>query len=537
MGRLTYANGPAVLFVDDDKGNLKVLQIHLSRDFKVFTAQNATEAMELLERHGEEIALVVTDQRMPGTTGTEFLVKVRQLFPAIERMIITAFADLPPIIEAINNGQISGYISKPWNPTEVRVILYGGIERYCLRRSLQEANLKLLRSEQDSVLGVLAAGIGHEINNPAGAVMLNLGLMADFLAPIRAALEAAAPPELPTLREGLDEIETCIEESQTALKVIAQITQDLRVLSRLDGEPTPEPADVNAIIATSLRFLDKQIKYRGSATQSLRAKRSARINPSKLTQVLINLCTNAIHAVDEIAEARAGLISISSWDDPSGRVVIEVEDNGAGISKEILPRIFDPFFSTKSHKLGLGLGLAISKNIVEQAGGTIAAHSSVGVGTRFVIGLPALPEDSEEGQPKAAPLGASTPSAYSILIIDDDDAMLAALRRIFAGKLEVHTASDGASGITALESSSFDVILCDLMMPSPDGLDVYEYVRTHKALHLNRLIFITGGTFTPRLKKFYEEIQGVMPVLLKPFTPAQVQAAIDQIVALRRAPS
>ena len=81
MGRKSYIDGPAVLFVDDDVGNLKVLQIHLSRDYKVLISQNTTDAMGILERQSDEIGLVVADQRMPGTTGTEFLVKVRQLFP------------------------------------------------------------------------------------------------------------------------------------------------------------------------------------------------------------------------------------------------------------------------------------------------------------------------------------------------------------------------------------------------------------------------------------------------------------------------
>jgi signal transduction histidine kinase len=531
MARKSYADGPAILFVDDDAGNLKVLQIHLSRDFKVLVAQNATEAMEILEYHADEIGLVVSDQRMPGTTGTEFLVKVRQLYPAVERMIITAFADLPPIIEAINNGQISGYISKPWNPTEVRVILYGGVERFCLKRSLQEANLKLLRSEQDSVLGVLAAGIGREINNPAGAVMLSLGMISETLPAIKAALVAASPPGLDALQEDFQQIEESVAESVGAVQVISEITRDLRVLSRLDGQPAPEPTDVNTVIKSSLRFLHKQIKYRGTTQQNLRATLAANVNPSKLTQVLINLCTNAIHAVDEVAAEHPGMISITSWDDPPARVIIEVEDNGHGIPKDIQSRVFDPFFTTKGHKVGLGLGLAISKSIVEQMGGTIAIHSAGGVGTRLVIHLPAGPWP-EVRAPSTEKTGASVfPPGRSILIIDDDEWVLAALTRMLRGKLAVHAVADGAAGISALESASYDVILCDMMMPTPDGQDLYEYVRDHKGDHLGRLLFVTGGTFTPRLKKFHEEIEGVVPVLLKPFSPAQVHTAIDKILS------
>ena len=94
----------------------------------------------------------------------------------------------------------------------------------------------------------------------------------------------------------------------------------------------------------------------------------------------------------------------------------------------------------------------------------------------------------------------------------------------------MHVTFDGAAGIKALEGSSFDAILCDLMMATPDGQDVYEYLQQHKADHLDRLLYITGGVFTPRLKKFYAEIEGTMPVLQKPFTLQQVHAAIDKII-------
>ena len=122
------------------------------------------------------------------------------------------------------------------------------------------------------------------------------------------------------------------------------------------------------------------------------------------------------------------------------------------------------------------------------------------------------------------------PSGRSILIIDDDEGVLGALKRIFRGKLEVHAADDGAAGISALKNSSYDAILCDMMMPTPDGKDVYEYLRENKEEHVGRLVFITGGTFTPRLKQFYEQIEGVIPVLLKPFSPAQVLSAIEKIL-------
>ena len=508
-----------------------MLRIHLSRDFKVLVAQNATEALAQLQEHGDEVGLVVADQRMPGTTGTEFLVTVRKLYPDIERMIITAYADLPPIIEAINEGQISGFISKPWNPTEVRLLLQGGIERFCLRQSLKQADLRLMRSEQNNVLGVLAAGIGHEINNPANVLMFNLASITEALRPVRKAIEHAAPPDLDLLLDQLHEVDTCISESTSALHVITEVTRNLRTLCRLNGQPKLEATDVNEAIRSSLGFMKKQIAYRGTTQHDLRATRAAHANRAKLTQVLINLCTNAVHAIDDVTEERSGRIRISSWDDSSGYVVIEVEDNGPGVPKDVEARVFDPFFTTKNDRMGLGIGLTISKNIVEQMGGTIALHSSVGVGTRLVVRLPSVAEENPAEVAANDADRVSGGTACSILIIDDDERFCSALERMVRGKFEVDIKRDGKSGIAALRDRSFDVIMCDLMMPSPDGREVYEYIVQHKPDHVGRVVFMTGGAFTPRLKQFCEEIEGVVPILRKPFSFEELSAAIGDKAA------
>lgn len=534
MGKKNYLEGPTILFVDDDVGNLKVLQIHLSRDFKILVSQNATEALGILEKRSQEIGLVIADQRMPGITGTEFLVKVRQLYPGLERMIITAYADLPPIIEAINDGQISGYISKPWNPTAVRVILRGGIERFCLRRSLEEANLKLLRSEQNSVLGFLAAGIGHEINNPAAVILLNLNLLSEMLEPLKDAWFAAADPEeLPSRQQSFQQVEVCIADSQKAVELLSGISRDLRILSRLDHteELSREPTDVNSIIKRSLGFMHKQIEYRGGIQQNLGATCKAFISPSKLTQVLINLCTNAIHALDEVKDDREKVLTISSWDDPlNEEVQVEIEDNGKGIPKDVFPRIFDAFFTTKTKAMGLGLGLAISKNVIEQMGGRIKVRSVPDLGTSFTMHFPMWKREGAS-EPEALPeVTLPSKSGYSVLVIDDDVSLSSAMGRTLESKFRVETVFDGSAGIEALQRSSFDAILCDLMMPPPDGRDIYEYLKKHKSDHLDRLLFITGGTFTPKLKEFFKEIEGKTPVLMKPFTFTQLYAAIGKLL-------
>ena len=530
-----FHEGPAILFVDDDVGNLRVLEIHLARDFLILTAQNGTEALEILERRHQEIGLVVSDQRMAGMSGVEFLVKVRQDYPKIERMIITAYADLPPIIEAINSGRIGGYISKPWNPTELRVMLRSGVERYNLRRSLEEAQLKLFRSEQNSVLGFLAAGVGHEVNNPCGVILMNLQLLTENLEPLLDAWQGASAEVAASHRERIDEIRRCVGECEDAVGALAVISADLRELSLQERseEPTREPTDVNAIAQRCLRFLQKQIEYRGEVRESLAATRGVSIHPGRLTQVMINLCTNAMQAMDRVEDDRAPLLSVTSHDHPDGgEVLVEIEDNGVGIPSEILPRVFDPFFTTKEDALGLGLGLAISRNIVESAGGRIELRSSPSLGTTFTLGLPVWQEREARSEREDGDSPTSAGEARPVLVIEDDEALRRVLRRALGARYEVETASGGAEGLERLETGRYGAAVCDMMMPRPDGRDVYRQLVAQRSPLAERFVLITGGAVTPACRDFLHEVENRIDVLFKPFAPAKLCAAIER--ALRR---
>lgn len=138
---------PTILFVDDDQGNNEVLRIHFESEFDMIFASSGAEAMEILSIEWPKIGLVVSDQRMCGMTGTQLLDKIRRSWPNIELMLITAYSDIEPLIEAVNESRVSGYIHKPWKASDVRSVLREGLSRY-ISSSMGRRALCAMQGEQ-----------------------------------------------------------------------------------------------------------------------------------------------------------------------------------------------------------------------------------------------------------------------------------------------------------------------------------------------------------------------------------------------------
>ncbi|HEY5600418.1 MAG TPA: response regulator, partial [Candidatus Manganitrophaceae bacterium] len=166
-----YKNYP-VLFVDDEEMSVIGFAEQYNRDFTIFTAQSGNEALDLLQKH-PEIALIITDQRMPGMSGVELLTQARIIAGEVVRMLITAYTDMDVVVEAINKGNVYRYINKPYNEEDLRFAVMQGIERYFLLRERDrlyaekvEALKRVSRANRLTAIGILAAGMAHEINNP-----------------------------------------------------------------------------------------------------------------------------------------------------------------------------------------------------------------------------------------------------------------------------------------------------------------------------------------------------------------------------------
>jgi signal transduction histidine kinase len=237
--------------------------------------------------------------------------------------------------------------------------------------------------DRRAAIGILAAGIGHEINNPLAYVLANL----EFVATEIDVLVGELPLEA---RERLEprilDLNLALADTSQGAQRVRTIISDLRTFSR--GDEAGTLVDVRKVLDASARMAAVQIRQRATIVKRY-AEDVAPVlaSDSRLGQVFLNLVVNAVQALPEGGAPEQNRIELNVRDE-GGFVHIEVVDTGSGIPADILPRVFEPFFTTKPVGQGTGLGLGICRRIVAELGGDIGVTSKVGVGTRFLVRLP-----------------------------------------------------------------------------------------------------------------------------------------------------
>ncbi|MFS8065613.1 MAG: ATP-binding protein [Byssovorax sp.] len=391
------------------------------------------------------------------------------------------------------------------------------------------ARTRLIQNDRLATLGTLAAGIAHEINNPAAFILLGLDML-DRL------LKGAGITMDPAASEGAAEL---LHELRDSIRRIVDIARDLRLFASSPSQDNGRRTviDVNRTVESALSLTRGQIIERAQLHRSLEEVPPVLMDDGRLAQVLVNLLVNAAQAIPK-AYGRDHSITVSTRSDGQ-TVEIEVRDTGVGIPREILARIWQPFFTTKSADLGTGLGLAISREIVERAGGRIWAESPLPrldgsadsaadstSGARFVISLPAAGTgESEAPTPILSPLPQIPAARVRVLVVEDEPSLAKALANELGRLHHVVLASSAAEALTQMEGESFDVVLCDLRMPGMSGEALYTRVEQIDQVHARRFIFMTGVGFGADVERFLAAAG--RPVLEKPFS---ADAALDAIV-------
>ena len=371
----------SVLFVDDDEGNLVVCSAATGDEFDVLTAPGAEAALELMQHH--EVGVLVADQRMPGTTGVELLERVRGEYPDTIRILITAYSDLPAAIDAINRGQVRRYLRKPWEPDELRAELRDALDVYSMTRRLAQMEQHLRETERIYSLGVVAAGIAHELRNPVGWISNNLTLAQAELDDMREAL-TGEKVDARAFRQKLDEIREGLDDAVSGVKRIVDIVRGIEMPIRASDT---ELVELGEILRLTIRIVHGELKQRAHLDLQIGESMKVRGSSTKLSQVVLNLLVNAVQALSHRPRDE-NRISVSLYRaGPWAR--IDIADNGEGLAAEHIDRIFDPFFTTKAAG-GSGLGLAISRTIAEELGGTIEASNLEEGGALFRFSVPAL---------------------------------------------------------------------------------------------------------------------------------------------------
>jgi PAS domain S-box-containing protein len=383
------------------------------------------------------------------------------------------------------------------------------------RRTLEA---RLAQADRLAALGTMAAGVAHEINNPLAYVMLNLDWIARKLS--EGATDAAS----------VEGMKAMLREAREGASRVATIVHELRSFSRSDGEAR-HAVDLAEVVRSALRLASHEIQPRAQVTTSFAPVPPVWANEGRVEQVILNLLLNAAQAMPE-ARVATNEIRVSVRADGAGRAVLEVSDNAEGIPPEILSRIFDPFFTTKAPGRGTGLGLSICHGIVGSLGGQITVHSEAKEGTTFRVTLPTASPDAAEAPPpsdRPPPLGLRG----RVLIVDNEAHIANTMRELLAAEHDVVSVTSGSDAIGALgPGTEFDVIFCDLMMPGVTGIDLYRRVRDARPGMENRIVFMTGGAFTPRAAEFLASVSNRR--LEKPFSMSLVERIVREVLWTRR---
>ena len=269
---------------------------------------------------------------------------------------------------------------------------------------LKETHDQMVQQEKMASIGQLAAGVAHEINNPTGYIISNLGTLSKYQArlvdfinaqsEIISSLDSPEQQKLATLRRQMKidyiigDLPDLVSESLDGAERIKNIVHSLKCFSRKDNDEYTT-ASITDCLESTINIIWNEIKYKATLKKEFGDLPAIRCYPQKLSQVFMNLIVNAAHALEEKGE-----ITVSAWQKESA-IYVTVADTGSGIPEEIRGRIFEPFFTTKEIGKGTGLGLSISYGIVREHGGEITVESTVGTGTTFTVMLPlnGMPED------------------------------------------------------------------------------------------------------------------------------------------------
>lgn len=473
----------AILYVDDEESNLRIFRDTFRRDYNVYTAISAKQGMKILDE--VKIDLVLSDQRMPGMMGVEFLKYSLEKHPEPNRILITGFSDVDAIKEAVNKAHIFQYIQKPWDKERLQRTIEDALHIYRLEeenkrqkqelietnKMLEQKNKELIIAkeralESDRLKTEFLQNMSHEIRTPMNAIIGFSNLLSDA---------------------DDNEWEKYVSIIQNSSKQLLHIIEDILEISRLVTKQAPvrkQKVCLNKLflehyfyfnIEAKKKNLQLHLKKELSDTES-----TVITDATKLNKILANLLENAIKYTNKgYIEYGFNLID--------GNIKFYVKDTGIGIKKENRERIFERFSQEEKvlsrHTGGLGLGLAIVKESVELLGGTISLESEKGKGSLFTVTIPYQLVDSD--RLKDIVSGETNKSLeikkFNILVAEDEEFNYVLIETILKknpNDITVLHAINGAKAIDFCKTENdISLVFMDLKMPVMDGFEAAKEIK------------------------------------------------------------
>jgi signal transduction histidine kinase len=374
-----------ILLAEDDDDTLDSLRGVLEEaGYSVETCRNGREALDRLRAHPAD--LVVLDLVMPVMDGWEFRALQREDRSIADIPVVVITADGTAKAAAVH---AESYVKKPFGATD----LLNAVERVLFQKDRKALASRLEETERLAQLGIIAAGVGHDINNPLSFTMGNLELSDAAVSTLKNEVSSlrrlgSAPSTeraLASIDEKLDKLAALIQDGRTGAERVRLIVRNLQSLGRR-SEDKRWRLDLRNVVDSSISIVASQIKTRATLKRVYTDVPDVAGDETRLGQVFLNLLVNAAQSIDDSSpDANTIVVTIRRESDVA---VVEIEDTGSGMSKAQEARAFEPFFTTKGHGEGTGLGLSISREIVRAHGGDITVRSERGRGSTFTVRLP-----------------------------------------------------------------------------------------------------------------------------------------------------
>ena len=387
------------------------------------------------------------------------------------------------------------------------------------RRSMER---RLAVTDRLASLGVLTATLMHEIYNPLTAVLLAGDLARERL---RRYLDA------PT-KEGVEAVFTQLDQMREGIEQVLSLGRELRSYTRAEPGP-PRVVDLRDVLRSALRLCGNQLRYRAAVVERIERAPLVLGDERQLVQVAMNLIVNASQAMKP-GEAQRNTVTVSVGSDEQGRAILAVEDDGPGVPEALRERIFEPFFTTRAEGEGSGLGLSIVRGIVVGLGGSVELDPAVTRGARFVVRLPPAPKGEERWRKMTPQLLVEARPRGHLLVIDDEPVLAEAFAALLSAEHEVEVETDPRAALARLRGgATYDLILCDLVMPTMSGMELYESLIVDRPELRERVVFLTGGGALPTVRRFLSEVPNprvekpVLPEVLRRLVRTWVRGAND----------
>lgn len=350
-----------ILYLDDREHNLVSFKATFRREYEVYTASNSHNAFDLIQTHN--IQVVVADFKMPDISGVTFLEQVKFRFPDTIRIMLTGHADLPAVVESINRSEIFRFLAKPWKEDELRKAFDSALQIYSTKKELEEKNAELKKAYVE--LDRLVYSTAHDITSPLSNILGLVNLI-----------------RMDGIKDGeyLNLIETTAKRLQFLARDVLSFHRNKR------SELQPKKINLQTLAEKSISDIAYFDNF-SSVSLKLNVEQNVDFysDKSRWRIILNNLLSNAIKYQDPLKSDKYISVDISA---NSKEAILAVEDNGVGISDELLPKIFDLYFRASKMSTGSGIGLYIVSEAVSLLKGTIETQSTEGKGTRFSISIP-----------------------------------------------------------------------------------------------------------------------------------------------------